>query len=164
MLMYVAGPVASVSARTSTQVNPIEVEDCAGAVLELHDGTLATMSATLGSAAEMTRHRFCFQNLSAESNTMAYANGCEPWTFVGDSPEAVAAIEAATVGPGPEGWTGQFAALADGLGAGDGPPVRLADARAVLEVIAAMYVSSRSRREVALPLPADHPAYPGWAP
>jgi predicted dehydrogenase len=164
MVLYVAGPVASVSARTATRVNAIEVEDCAAAVLELRDGTLATMSATLGSATEITRHRFCFENLSAESNTMPYANGCEPWTFVGDTPEAVTAIEATTVKPGPEGWTGQFAALADGLRTGEGPPLRLADARAALEVIAAMYVSSRSRREVALPLPTDHPAYLGWAP
>jgi predicted dehydrogenase len=164
MLIYVAGPVSSVSARTSTRVNPIEVEDCAAAALELHDGTLATMSATLGSATEITRHRFSFENLSAESNTMAYANGCEPWTFVGDNPQAAAAIDAAAVVPGPEGWAGQFARLANGLRTGAGPPVRVADARAALEVITAMYVSSRSRREVELPLSTDHPAYPGWAP
>jgi predicted dehydrogenase len=164
MLIYVAGPVASVSARTSTRVNPIEVEDCAAAVLELEEGTLATISATLGSATEITRHRFCFENLSAESNTMAYANGCEPWTFAGDTPAAVAAIEATAVAPGPEGWTGQFARLSDDLRRGERPPVELADARAALEVITAIYVSSRSRREVVLPLSADHPAYGGWAP
>jgi predicted dehydrogenase len=164
MLIYVAGPVASVSARTSTRVNPIEVEDCAAAVFELEEGTLAAMSATLGSATEITRHRFCFENLSAESNTMAYANGCEPWTFVGDSPSAVASIDATAVAPGREGWTGQFTRLADGLRTGDGPPVKLVDARAALEVITAMYVSSRSRREVVLPISADHPAYRGWAP
>jgi predicted dehydrogenase len=60
MLTYVAGPVASVFARTATRVNDIEVEDCAAASLELADGSLATISATLGSSAEITRHRFTY--------------------------------------------------------------------------------------------------------
>ena len=65
-------PPAKVFARVTTRVNDIEVEDCAAISLELADGSLATITATLGSEQEITRHRFHFANLSAESGTSAY--------------------------------------------------------------------------------------------
>jgi predicted dehydrogenase len=166
MLTYVAGPVRAVQARTATLVNPIEVEDTAAAVLELADGTLATVSATLGSANELSRHRFCFEHLSAESNTEAYLNPFDPWTFHADSPEAQADIDRVldAFEPRPEHFAGQFSAYLDALAAGDPPPVTLVDARAALELITALYVSARERCEVELPIPHDHPAYRGWAP
>src|SRR5439155_21418471 len=58
MLCYVLGPVKSVFARTTTRVNPIEVEDTAAIVLEMANGALASLSVTLGSPAEISRHRF----------------------------------------------------------------------------------------------------------
>src|SRR5262249_18040863 len=60
MLTYVLGPVKSVFARTATRVNPIEVEDCAAVSFELANGALATLGVTLGSSAQITRHRFSF--------------------------------------------------------------------------------------------------------
>ena len=51
------------------------------------DGSLCTLSVTTGSAHEISRHRFCFANLVAESNTAPYQNSHEPWVFTGDSPE-----------------------------------------------------------------------------
>ena len=38
----------------------------------------------------------------------------------------------------------------------------LADARASLELVTAMYASARSGEVVTLPLPTDHPLYGGW--
>ena len=38
----------SVFARTATRVNSIETEDCAALVLEMADGSFATLSVTLG--------------------------------------------------------------------------------------------------------------------
>jgi hypothetical protein len=67
-----------------------------------------------------------------------------------------AALAAAPAGP--EDFVGQLARYADTRAAGAPPPVTLADARTLLEVLTAMYVSSRADREIALPLPADHPA------
>lgn len=43
-------------------------------------------------------------------------------------------------------------------------PVTLADARAAIELITALYHSARTRRPVSLPLAPDHPLYGGWQP
>src|SRR5208337_1509005 len=57
MVLYILGPIKSVFGRTSTRVNRIEVEDCVAMSIEMADGSLGTMSVTLGSAAEISRHR-----------------------------------------------------------------------------------------------------------
>ena len=103
LVSYVLGPVASVSARLTTLVNPIETEDCAPIWLEMADGSLVTLSVTTGSAHEISRQRFCFANLSAESNTAPYRSSHDPWTFTGDTPEVDARIgdTLATSSPGP---------------------------------------------------------------
>ena len=166
MLTYVAGPVASVFARTATRVNDIEVEDCAAASLELADGSLATVSATLGSSAEITRHRFTYAELSAESGTEPYTSSGDPWVITPDTPEAAARIEAATATfePRSEGYVGQLERFADALTSGTELPVTIADARSSLELLTALYTSAASRAEVTLPLAPDHPAAGGWAP
>jgi predicted dehydrogenase len=166
MLSYILGPIKSVFARTATRVNPIEVEDCAAVSLEMADGSLASLTATLGSSPEITRHRFCFQNLTAESNTLPYHNSTEPWTFTADTPELHAQIEEALTGftPLPERYTGQFYRFSEALRTGGELPVTLADARAALELVAAMYHSSRTARPVGLPLSREHPVYLSWLP
>ncbi len=50
----------------------IETEDCAAVSLEMADGSLCSLSVTVGSSAEISRHRFCFENLTAESNLEPY--------------------------------------------------------------------------------------------
>ena len=167
MLTYIAGPPARVFARVTTRVNDIEVEDCAAVSLELADGSLATITATLGSDQEITRHRFHFANLSAESGTSAYESSADPWDIHPDDESSAAAITAVLDGwePRAEGWWGQFERYGDWLdGKADEPPVTLADARASIELITAMYDSARRRVDVALPLPTDHPMYEGWLP
>jgi hypothetical protein len=42
--------------------------------------------------------------------------------------------------------------------------VTLADARASIEFVTAVYDSARHQRQVTLPLPADHPYATGWLP
>lgn len=152
MLTTVAGPVRAVSARTATRINDVETEDCAAAALELEGGALATLSATLGSSAEITRHRFCFSNVTAESNTEPYTNASDPWTFTPDTPAAGAAIDAAlaTFEPAAENFLGQFERYGVAMQNGTELPVTLADARAAIAVVRAMYDSASSRREIAL--------------
>jgi predicted dehydrogenase len=166
MLTYVAGPPSRVFCRTATRVNDIEVEDCAAISLEMADGSLATVSATLGSPEEITRHRFHFSGFSAESGTSAYESSADPWTITPD--DDAAAAEVARIVDAwtqrPEGWWGQFERYADALDAGTDPPVTLADARASLELVTALYASARSGADVALPIPPDHPLYGGWLP
>ncbi len=166
MLTYIAGPVRRLYAHLTTRVNPIEVEDCAAIALELADGSPATLAVTLGSTTEITRHRFCFSNLVAESNTRPYSNSAEPWTFSGDTPELAARIEAALAHftPLPEGFAGQFYRFHEALLHGAELPVTLADARAALELITAIYTSGRSGQAVELPIGDAHPNYAGWLP
>jgi len=105
VMTYILGPVRNVFARMATLVNSIETEDCVSASLEMGDGSLCSLSVTTGSAQPITRHRFCFSNLTAESNTQSYSN-----TLIldvhGDSPEAEQRIQAALARfqPLPEGF------------------------------------------------------------
>jgi predicted dehydrogenase len=164
MLTYIVGPPARVFCRANTSVNPIEVEDCAAASLELRDGSLATISATLGSPEEISRHRFHFESFSAESNTAPYTSSGHPWTITPDTPEAAAAIEAALAGwvDGPEEWQGQFLRFAEALDTGDELPVTLADARASLELLTALYWSAHAGEDVPMPISDSHPFYESW--
>jgi predicted dehydrogenase len=166
MLSYIVGPIKSVFARTTTRVNCIEVEDCASVSLEMADGSLASLTVTLGSTVEETRHCFCFSNLRAESNTQPYTNSYDPWTFTGDSPEICEKIEEALnqFTHEPQGFAGQFHRFHQALQDGSDLPVTLWDARTSLELITAMYHSAEIRQPVDLPLGTDHPKYQSWLP
>ncbi len=161
MVTWLLGPVRNVFARTATRVNPIETEDCAAISLELRDGSLASFSATLGSQTEISRLRFCFENLTAESSLAPYTPCFDPWTFRGASPEIDTAIGAALEGfePGPPLYAGQFARFHSALEKGGELPVTIADARAALELATAMYHSNATGRAIELPIGPDHPGY-----
>ncbi len=164
ILYDVLGPAKSVFARIKTLVNPIETEDTLSASLEMADGSLASISVTTGSTHEITRQRFCFQNLVAESNTAPYRFTADPWTFTGDTPEADAQIQAALADfvPLAEGFEGQFVDFAAALRENKPFPVSLQDARRSIELITAIYASAWSGQPVDLPLGQDHPLYAGW--
>ena len=171
LVSYILGPVKSVFARAATRVNLVETEDCVSASLEMADGSLCSLSVTTGSAQEISRHRFCFSNLTAESNLEPYRNTSDPWTFTGDSPEIERCIQQtlARFEPLPEGFAGQFyrfhrAMQNDGDHSCKALPVSLADARASLELITALYHSARTGQPVSLPIGPEHPLYASWAP
>ncbi|MCY3021750.1 MAG: Gfo/Idh/MocA family oxidoreductase [Planctomycetota bacterium] len=163
---YVAGAVKSVFARIATRVNPVETEDCASVSLEMADGSLASLSVTLGSQDEISRLRFCFANLVAESNTKPYGNSTDPWRFIGDTPDLQKQIDEALARfvPQPEGYEGQFTRFHAALVSGTRPPVTVADSRSALELITAMYHSAATGKPVKLPITKRHPRYECWAP
>jgi len=164
ILSHLFGPVQSVFARTATRVNAVETEDCAAASLVFKNGALATLSATLGSCKEITRHRFCFSKVCAESNLRPYNNGEDPWEFTGDTPEEQAAIEQALrdFEPRRENFEGQFERYHQALLSDAPPPVTLGDARTSLELLTALYASSRTNQPVTLPITSSDPYYGGW--
>lgn len=144
ILGEVVGRAQRVAAFTKTLVNPVETEDCVAAALEMVDGSLATVSVTLGSAREISRLRFCFERLVAESNTHPYDYASDPWEFTGASLAVDSEIEEALRDffPGPEGYEAQFLE-SHGLLAGLLPARdTLADARAALELTTALYESA----------------------
>ncbi len=166
ILCNVVGPVQSVFARTATRVNPIETEDCAAVSVVMADGSLATLSATLGSRPEISRLRFCFENLTAESSLAPYQPSFDPWTFTAANDEVQAEVDATLQDfpPGHELYAGQFERFHEALVTGGELPVTLADARASLELLTAIYHSSQTGLPVDLPIGSDHPCFGGWLP
>jgi len=166
ILCSVIGPVKNVFARTTTRVNPIETEDCAAVSCEMADGSLATLAATLGSRPEISRLRFCFEHLTAESSLAPYQPSFDPWTFTAATAERQAEVDAALrdFRAGPELYAGQFAGFHAALAAGTELPVTIDDARASLELLTAIYHSSRTGEPVALPIGPEHPRFGGWLP
>ncbi len=164
MTMFILGPPVAVWAHTATLVNDVETEDCAVATLRWADGSMATLSATLGSVAEISRHRFTFEHLSAESGTAPYANGGDPWVFTPADDRVAARIEEVLGDAEERGedYAGQLERYAEARAAGTPLPVTVEDARRAIELLTALYLSAAEGREVELPLPADHPGLRGW--
>lgn len=163
-LCYILGPIKSVFARAQTVVNPIETEDTISVSVEMGDGSLANLAVTTGSVNEISRHRFCFENLSAESNTEAYNNTTDPWVFHGDTPEIEAELESALqkFSPLPEYFAGQFYRFHEAIIQNGDLPVSLTDARRSLELVTAIYYSARTGQSVELPFDNSHPYYSRW--
>ena len=101
----------------------------------------------------MSRLRFCFEGLTAESNHSPYNPGTAPWRFIAADPERQQAIDAAVaeVAPAPERYAGQFLRLHRALTEGGPLPVSIADARPSLELLTAAYHSARTGAAVQLP-------------
>jgi predicted dehydrogenase len=166
LLCGLMGPVKSVYARLATRVNPIEVEDCVAASLEMASGALATLSCTLGSVKQVSRMRLCFENVTFESGTEPYSPGDDPWTII-PANDAVAERIAAVLAARPSvkrRFAGQLGAYHTSLVAGAPPPVTLADARRSIELATALYTSGQTGAAVTLPIGPDHSRYHGWAP
>ena len=166
LLTTLLGPVRRVFARTATAVNPIETEDCAAACLEMTSGALVTLSVTLGSAEEITRLRFCFADLTAESALTPSRPAVEPWRLLprGDGVAAKVDLALESFEPRQEGFAGLFEALGAHYAGSAPPPVTLEDAHRSLALVTAMYYSAATGTPVELPLARDHPAYSGWLP
>jgi predicted dehydrogenase len=166
MLCYIAGPVQNVFARTASLIHQIQVEDTASVSFEMADGSLATLSATLGSVSEISRLRFCFSNLTAESNSLPYANSDDPWNFTGNT-EYINQRTKSTLDqfqPGLSSFDEQFTQYYTALQEKTELPVTLDDARNLLEIITAIYMSAQTRRPVDLPITKRYSQYNGWAP
>lgn len=166
MLGCVHGEIGELFAFGATRVNPIEVEDTMSLALRMANGSLATLSMTLGSRREISRLRLCFHDLVAESITAPYAMGRDPWRFEAGDAAHQARVDAALadVEPHADGFQRQFELLHAALTTGAALPVTLTDARRSLELVTAAYHSQRSGQPVALPLTPSHPLYASWLP
>jgi predicted dehydrogenase len=169
MLMEIVGSPRRVFAFTATRSNPVEIEDCAAISLEMANGTLVTISATLGSVVEISRHRFVFEQVVAESNLRPYSNGDDPWIFTADTPTAQPLIDAivsesgdhvtavsSTDGRGlkgivpPAGFDAQLMLFHDAVVNNTPLPVSVKDARRATALLMAIYDSARTGEPVML--------------
>lgn len=136
------------------------------ASLRMQNGSIAALSMTLSSRDELSRLRFCFEDLTAQSNLEPYTMYRDPWTFKAKDADLQKQIDAAieNVPDALNAYGGQFAAFHTTLEAGAPPPVTLTDARRALELVTAAYVSQQDSVVVKLPISKDHRAYASWKP
>lgn len=163
---YLMGDISRVFGRVATRVNPIEVEDCISASLVMQSGVLASFTATLGSVDEITRIRLQFENVTFESDHAPYNPGDKLWTILPRNEEVKGRIDAllADWQHVPSRFETQMARFHDAL-EGKGPlPVTSADSRRALELVTAIYHSSTTNEDVALPIGPGHPLYQSWVP
>jgi predicted dehydrogenase len=166
MLTYLMGPIERVFARADTRVNAIEVEDCVSASLLMQNGALASLTATLGAAEEISRLHLAFEHVTFESNHAAYSPGDGPWRIVPASEAAKQKIDALLADSPVVGrrFNGQMQAFYEALVSGAKPPVTSEDARRSLELVTAIYHSSETHSDVVLPITQSHPKYQSWRP
>ena len=167
MLNYIHGPCQEVFAFGATLVNPIEVEDNAALSIRMQNGSLASLSMTLGSREEISRLRFCFENFAAESiRDQPYAPARDPWRFVAEDPDMQQKIDAALDGfpLHKDDFGRQFELFHAAVTGGYKPPVTLADARRSLELVTGAYHSIRTGKPTPLPITSAHPLYHSWLP
>lgn len=166
LLTHIMGPVARLSAMTTTRVNDIETEDCAAITFQMENGAVATSSITLGAATDTTRLRVCFEGFTAESGTAPYAPANDVWTFRARDPDKQSQIDEvlASVSTKHFGFAGFFEAIADCLTDTANNEVSMADGRRSIELVTAVYQAARSRSSVELPLGPNTPYYDGWLP
>ncbi|UXN70358.1 Gfo/Idh/MocA family oxidoreductase [Devosia neptuniae] len=166
MLNYVHGACAEIFAHGATLVNKIEVEDTMTLSVKMANGSLAALSMTLGSRKEISRLRFCFSDMVAESILEPYTMGRDPWTFIAGTPEHQARIDAALAEHQvtEDGYTRQFELFHEAVMTGGEPPVTLEDARNSLALVTAAYHSQRTGQPSQLPITPAHPLYGSWLP
>lgn len=166
MLNYIHGPCAEVFAFGATLVNDIEVEDTMALAVRMANGSLASLSMTLGSRKELSRLRFCFHDLVAESILEPYTMSRDPWSFVAGAQDQQELVNEALSRPqsGEDGYTEQFRLFHAALESGGEPPVTLQDGRNSLELVTAAYQSQRTGRPETLPIGPQHPLYRSWLP
>lgn len=164
MLLHLMGPAARVFGRVATRVNDIEVEDCASASLLMENGAFVSLSCTLGSQEQISRLRLHFENVTFESSHEPYAPGKDPWKIIAANDDVQEKIDR-VVGdwqPVAPRFTTQMEHFHDFLSGRAPLPVTSRDARRALELVTAIYQSSDSGAEVALPVGPDSPKYADW--
>ena len=170
LVTRVFGPVSEVAAIVDMRVNEIEVEDCAAISMSTRSGGLVTSSVTLGGAGDMSRLRFVFSELTAESGRNPYAPGADAWSFKARDPKNQGAIDAALgaidtqIANRPVSYAGQFLEIARHLDGSAADMVSPEDGVRSIELVAAIYHSARSASRISLPLDRTLPVCRDWTP
>lgn len=167
LLSHLFGGIRTVNAQLATRINPIETEDCAALSFSLQNGALATSSVTLGGSDDTTRIRLIYADLTATSGLRPYAPMDQEWLFQARDVAAQVEVDQVTaaVPQARAGFAGFLAEVAAHIGGAPNSAVRLHDARASIELITAIYASSRANgAAMACPIAPDHALYGGWLP
>ena len=169
LISMIFGSVSNVFAKLTTRVNNIEVEDCAALTIEMENGSLVTSSITLGAANDTSRLRFCFDGLTVESGASPdkpYNPAEDEWKFLAREPVTQNQVdEIISKVNKPKSWyAGMFNEIANKLDGKNSDEVKLLDARKAVEVVTAVYSSSRQGKNIRLPINKSNPLYTSWLP
>jgi UDP-N-acetyl-2-amino-2-deoxyglucuronate dehydrogenase len=166
LLLWSMGPVAEVTALSSTQTHQMEAEDAALAVLRFASGAVGTLVASTAVFPGFAQRL----EISGTAGTVVIEDGQITWCELsGDggevgqrgtgahgsaSPAAAAKPAAATKPAGLDiaSHAAQLSDLLDAIDDGRAPSVTGEDGRAALEVVRAVYESARDARIVRLPV------------
>jgi predicted dehydrogenase len=150
LLLSILGPWREVVAVAARQARPTATEDLSTAMVTFDSGAVATVVNSLLSPRETSYLRFDFALATVEL-THLYGYGDADWTVTpaAGHEDAVAAAWAQGPPARRSGHGAQLAAVLDAVEAGAAPPVTVPDARATLELIAAIYASAFTGRRVA---------------
>ncbi|MGI9523100.1 MAG: Gfo/Idh/MocA family protein [Hyphomicrobiaceae bacterium] len=169
LLCDLFGEVTHVSAALATKVNSIETEDCAALILKTTNGGLATSSTTLGASDDRSRLRLVYRHITVDSGHDPYAPGQDVWSFSARDPANQASVDKVaertknSLAAIPQGFAGQFLAIAQHLNGRNSPMVTPEDGLRSIELATAIYLADRTGREIALPLERHLPICEGWA-
>jgi len=157
LLLYLMGPVESLSAYTGTLARRIEVEDTVVASLRFRNGTLGTIVA----ATSVQPHNpFRCEILGDSGSVRIEGESITAWHVDGEGEAAVVLPEAPkklTAATGSfafslEGHTGQIQDVIDAIRENRNPSVDGREGRRAVELVLAIYESGRTGRPVSLPL------------
>ena len=153
LLLWLMGPVATVSAMTTTRTHQMEAEDTATAALHFTSGALGVISATTAAYPGLPAELNLFFEQGAVS---IYGSEVARWEVanVAPPPDSPAAPGGAAdpKAIGMVGHLAQWQEILDELRTGREPLVTGEDASAALAVVLAVYESSQSGRTVRLGL------------
>jgi predicted dehydrogenase len=146
LFLWLMGDWHTVQAMVGTLNREIEVEDVSMATVRLESGALASIVCSALSPRQQTYLRFDFQRATVEvSGLYGYTN--QDWRYsipdgatYQDELEAWRAIE----GEEPSSHAAQLADFLDAMGRNERPPASGAEARRVLEFVAALYKSAQT--------------------
>lgn len=157
LLQWLLGPAASVMGRIATLTHEIETEDTASATVQFASGALGTIQGTTSADQDWpvrldiigTGGRAVLEGQHFTLWQPAEPTGDELLTA---EDRTLLAGPATAVSPGSVVHARQLAAIFTALQRGETPPVPGQEARKAVELILAIYASSRDDRPVPLPL------------
>lgn len=160
MLGWFMGPVESVHARSARALVNIEAEDTAVATLKFRNGALGIVEATGATRPRDLEGSLSVLGAGGTVEIGGFAvNQIRHWNFVEPAPEDADVMERFSVNP-PNvygfGHQAYYEHVVDCLRNGKPALVDGREGRASLELVAALYESMASGKEVMLPLKVEH--------
>lgn len=149
LLRYILGDWQQVQAVAVRRARPTRTEDLSAAIVTFESGAVATVVNSLLSPRETSYLRFDFAHATVEL-THLYGYRDEDWRATpapGNAEQLAAAWQAGPSGQ-PSGHAAQLSTVLGAIESGAPPPVTTPDARATMELLAAIYAAAFTGRPV----------------